>query len=279
MRGLAGAGGPAGALELRAVRGGYAGVEVLRGISLAVRPGELVALIGPNGSGKTTLLRTMGRLLRPLAGQVLLDGADLWKLGARRVARSVGWVPQNARLAWPFTVQQVVALGRFPHRGWIAAWTAEDHRAVDEALAATGMEAHRDRPLGTLSGGEVQRAMLARVLAQRPRLLLLDEPVAHLDMKYKIAVLDLARGLARRGLAVVISLHDLNLAGLYADRVILLADGRVFAEGPPERILARENLEAVYETRVIVGRYPGRDGRPLVNPVPGWLEPGPESGG
>ncbi len=244
----------------------YNGKSILHNISLDFGAGEIVAIIGPNGSGKTTMMRAMCRVLKPSGGRVLLDGRDIREFHARRVAQIISWVSQNNRLAWPFTVHQVVGMGRFPHRGWVASYTKEDHRAVDAAIRATGLWEHRDRLINTLSGGEAQRAIIARALAQTPRVLLLDEPVAHLDMKYKIAILDLVRDLAEQGLSIVISLHDLNLAGLYADRIALLSEGKLFATGLPDSILSKKNLETVYETEVLISRHPLND-RPQVTPI------------
>ena len=244
----------------------YNGKNVLFDISLTFRAGEIVAIIGPNGSGKTTLMRAMCRVLKPSRGKVLLDGQDIRELHTRQVAQKISWVSQTNRLAWPFTVHQVVSMGRFPHRGWIASYTKEDHLVVDDAIRATGLWEHQDRLINTLSGGEAQRAVIARALAQAPKVLLLDEPVAHLDMKYKIAILDLVRDLAEQGLAVVISLHDLNLAGQYADRIALFSDRRLFAVGNPVSILGKRNLETVYETEVVISRHPANN-RPQVTPI------------
>ncbi len=253
-------------LKILELKSGYGNKQILNGISLEVRKGEIVAIIGPNGSGKTTMMRAMCRVLKPSGGRVLLDGRDIREFHARRVAQIISWVSQNNRLAWPFTVHQVVSMGRFPHRGWVASYTKEDHRAVDAAIRATGLWEHRERLIDTLSGGEAQRAVIARALAQTPRVLLLDEPVAHLDMKYKIAILDLVRNLSEQGLSIVISLHDLNLAGLYADRIALLSEGKLFATGVPDVILTKKNLERVYETEVVISRHPLND-RPQVTPI------------
>jgi len=244
----------------------YNGKSIIHNISLKFAPGEIVAIIGPNGSGKTTMMRAMCRVLKPSGGRVLLDGRDIRELHARRVAQIISWVSQSNTLAWPFTVHQVVGMGRFPHRGWVASYTKDDHRAVDAAIRATGLWEHRDRLINTLSGGEAQRAIIARALAQKPRMLILDEPVAHLDMKYKIAILDLVRNLAKQGISIVISLHDLNLAGLYADRIALLSAGKLFATGVPNLILSKKNLETVYETEVLISRHPLND-RPQVTPI------------
>ena len=258
-------------LALRNLGCRYDVETVISDISFTVATGEIIALIGPNGSGKTTLMRAMCRALKPAQGEVLLNGKNIWQMPIRHVARNIARVEQGGRIAWPFTVHQLVNLGRFPHRGWISSYTPDDHQAVDRAIRETGLWDHRSRVISTLSGGENQRAMIARALAQKPTILLLDEPVAHLDIKYKITVLDLVRQLSRDGLSVVVSLHDLNLAGIYADRIALLSKGRLFALGGPAAILTEKNLETVYETEVLVGNHP-LNHRPLVTPIPSWMK-------
>ncbi len=258
-------------LKTDGVTCGYGKEAILEEVNLTIHPGEVLALIGPNGSGKTTLIKAMCRIIRPQHGRVLLDGHDIWEMHARRFARSVARVEQTTRLTWPFSVNQIVQMGRFPHRGWISSYTREDHEQVDQAIHATGLWEHRYRNLDTLSGGEFQRAMVARAVAQTPRVLVLDEPVAHLDIKYKIAVLDLVRSLSKQGIAVVVSLHDLNLASLYADKVALLSRSRMCAYGTPMEILTRETLEPVYETAVMIGTHPANH-RTMVIPIPSWLK-------
>lgn len=250
---------------------GYGKETILYNISLKIYAGEILALIGPNGSGKTTLIRAFSRVLKPQKGKVLLDKSNIWEIHPRKFARSVARVEQTTKLTWPYSVEQIVQMGRFPHRGWISSYTEEDHIQVDEAIRATGLWNHRERNIDTLSGGEFQRAMVARAVAQTPRVLILDEPVAHLDMKYKIAVLDLVRHLSHRGIAVIVSLHDLNLASLYADKVALLSEGAMAAYGSPKEILTKANLEPVYETEVMIGRHPANH-RTMVTPIPGWLK-------
>ncbi len=254
-------------LETTALTLGYRGRSVLQDLRLAVCPGSVLALAGPNGAGKTTLLRALARLLRPSHGAVLLDGRNVWALSEREAARSLGLVPQGEASEWPLTVEQVVLLGRAPHRGWFLPYAAADHAAVDAALAQTGLTSMRDRLLIELSGGERQRVLIARALAQQPQTILLDEPTAYLDLRYQGAVLGLTRRLAHeRGLAVVMSLHDLNLAALYADRVALIADGGLVAEGSPEAVFTSSHLERAYGVPVAVGRHPVY-GTPLVMPV------------
>ncbi len=247
----------------------YNGETVLYDINLRIEPGRFICLLGPNGSGKTTLMRAFCRIIKPVKGVVKLDRRSIQEYHAREVAQKIALVSQSNRLAWPFTVHQIVNMGRFPHRGWVSPLSHEDHSKVEEAIRVTGLWEHRNRIIHTLSGGEAQRAMIARALAQSPRILLLDEPVAHLDLKYKVAVLDLVKKLAVEGLGVVVSLHDLNLAAMYADTMVLLSRGRVYAVGGPSTILTKKNLEAVYETEVVIKENP-ENGKPLISPVSRW---------
>lgn len=254
-------------LEAHDLTLGYRNAAVLRDLRLAVRPGRVLALTGPNGAGKTTLLRALARLLRPWQGAVLLDGRDVWQISERDTARRLGLVPQNEAMEWPLTVEQVVALGRAAHRGWFRPYTAADHAALDAALAQTGLTPLRTRLLSELSGGERQRVLIARALAQQPATILLDEPTAHLDLRYQATVLGLARRLAHEcSLAIVLSLHDLNLAALYADQVALLAEGGLLAEGAPDEVFTADHLQRAYGVPVAVGRHPVY-GTPLVMPA------------
>ncbi len=236
-------------LELEDVSFGYLqGEPVLRGVSLQVEEGQVWALVGPNGAGKTTLLRLMAGLRRPWWGRVLLAGRDVSRLPRRQVARMVAVVPQEAHIPFPFTVRQVVAMGRTPYLGLLALGeTPTDRRAVDEALTLMGLGALASRPFSHLSGGQRRRALIAMALAQEPRLLLLDEPTAHLDVGHQLEVLELLLALnARQGLTVVAALHDLNLALRFARRVALLHQGAILAQGPPEEVLQPPLLAQVY---------------------------------
>jgi iron complex transport system ATP-binding protein len=236
---------------------GYDGRAAFAGVSLAARPGELFAVLGPNGAGKTTLLKALARLVRPTAGEVTLDGRNVWACRPSAVAAAVAFTPQVLAPDWPFTVWEFVALGRAPHLGWWRPLRAGDRRVIDGALEHLGLGALRSRRVTELSGGEWQRARLARALAQEPRVLLLDEPTAHLDPRFQLELLSAVRGLVRdRGLAVVMTLHDLNLAGAWADRVALLAGGRVLAEGPPDEVLTGPTLAEAYGVELAVALHP-----------------------
>jgi len=221
--------------------------SVVKEVNLSLHRGELVGLIGPNGAGKTTLLRALSRLLPPQTGQVLLDGRDIWQLSPRQVAQRIGRVPQSTQLVWSYTVNHVVSMGRFPHRSWLAPFNGHDASAVEQALSRLQLQSLRHRPLTTLSGGEQQRVLIARALAQEPTILLLDEPIANLDINHQYQVLTLLRELAQRSqLAVILAIHDLELAARYCDRLVLLNRGEVWAAGQPNEVLQVEHLRSVF---------------------------------
>ena len=235
------------------------GRPLLEGVDLAVAPGDCLGLIGPNGAGKTTLLRLAAGLLTPTSGGIRLGDRPLDELGRREIARRLGYVPQRPQLDAAFSVRAVVLTGRTPHPRRFQLETAADRRIADEALARADLVALAERPVTALSGGERQRVAIARALAQRPRLLLLDEPTASLDLRHQHEIMALAAGLARdAGLAVLVSAHDLNLAARYCDRLAVLDRGRLVAEGAPIAVLTPALLAAVFgvEASVAVGDGP-----------------------
>ncbi len=241
--------------ELRGVTVGYRQAPVFEGLSLDLPRGCFTAVIGPNGGGKSTLLRTLSRLLRPSQGEVMLEGVDLRRLSQRDVARIVGLVPQVSRVDFEFTVEDIVLMGRYPHLSGLQAPGPADRRVAEGAMAATGVLALRERLVGDLSGGEYQRVLVARCLTQEPRVLLLDEPTAHLDLTYQVEILDLVRRLNADGLSVIAVLHDLNLAAQFFDDFILVAGGRVMAIGDSDHVLTGDLLSLAYGATVRVERY------------------------
>ncbi len=244
------------ALELRGVGATLGSRRVLREVDVVVEPRSWIAVVGPNGAGKSTLLRAVAGLVRH-EGTVLLDGRDARRLSPRARAMQIGYAPQVPVLPDGVTVQEYVLLGRTPHRSLLAGPGARDRAVVAEALERLDLVPFTGRLLRTLSGGERQRAVLARALAQQPRLLLLDEPTAALDLGHAQQVLDLVDRLRREdGLTVVSTLHDLALAGQYPDRVLLLADGAPQAAGPPEEVLTTAALREYYAARADVRPSP-----------------------
>ena len=222
--------------------------------TLELRPGEITAICGPNGAGKSTLLAVMAGLLKPGAGTASLDGAPLATVSARSRAQAIGYLPQNAEIAWDIDVATLAGLGRLPWR----ASPAEDRAAIAEALAATDLIPLANRPMSKLSGGERARALLARVLAGRPRWILADEPLAALDLAHQAALLRTFRVLAKEGVGVILVLHDLARAMNRADRAIVLERGRIVADGPPQVALSAERLA---ETWGIAGSWIGARGQ------------------
>jgi iron complex transport system ATP-binding protein len=243
----------------------YEARTVLRNISFNVNAGEVLALIGPNGVGKSTLLRACSGNLRPIGGRITIDGQDVQRLRVEDRARLMAVVPQAVRLPETFSVFETVLMGRTPYLGWLGRESETDRSAVQAALERTATRELADRPLGELSGGEQQRVLIARALAQSARTLLLDEPTAHLDLKHQASVLSLVCDLAHtENYAVLIALHDLNLAAQYADRVALLSNGVIAASGTPTEVLTEENLSPAYGLRIAVYEHPAH-GAPLVH--------------
>lgn len=253
-------------LVARDLRLGYGRRDVVHGIDFVLQAGEFVALLGPNGSGKSTFLRGLAKLLRPSGGVVELDGRSLASWPPDRFARRVALLAQSHEPIGELSVRDLVAFGRHPHQGFLSLPTPHDTAAIETALELTGLTSYAERKVRELSGGEVQRAWFALALAQEPEILLLDEPTAYLDLAHQLGVLELVRRLnAERGLTVVAALHDLGQAARYASRLLMLRDGIVIAEGPPESVLRPETIRDVYGVEVEI--LHGATGIPAVVPV------------
>ena len=253
-------------LEAERLSFAYGPRAVLSEVDLAVAPGELVGVIGPNGGGKTTLVRLLSGVLAPRAGSVRFKGAALGAYRRRELARRLAVVPQDPTLEFPFTALEVVLMGRAPHLPALGFPRAHDLAVARAAMARLDVAGLEDRPLDRLSGGERQRVLLARAVTQEPEVLLLDEPTTHLDLRHQAGIYDIVAELRRtRGIAVVSVLHDLNLAALYCDRLVLLAGGRVVCEGRPAAVLTPEVLRTAYATEVYVGTN-ALTGGPIVLP-------------
>lgn len=253
-------------LNCENVRAGYPGRDVLHDVSLTVGPGETVALLGHNGSGKTTLLRVLAGQLAPTAGRVLLEGREPTALSPRERARRIAVVPQRAEFFAAQIVRDMVLLGRYAHLGWWGTYTASDYEAAEQALHSAGAEELARRRMGELSGGEVQRVMLARALAQESRLLLLDELAASLDWARVVELFDLLEQRRRAGMAIIMAVHDCSLAAQYATRLVGLKQGRLLFDGPPETVFTEENLGALYNLSLCVFAHP-RNGLPQALPA------------
>lgn len=240
-------------LTLEAVTWRVAGTLIVHDVSLICAPGSLVGLIGPNGSGKSSLLRCIYRVLQPDAGSIRLDTANVWRLSARQAARQIGVVLQEQNGEFEFSVREMVLMGRTPHKALFEGDSAEDLRIADDALRKVNMLAFAERSFLTLSGGEKQRVLVARALAQQTRFLVLDEPTNHLDIRYQLEVLDLIRSL---GVTTITALHDLNLAALYCDQLYVLKDGALVASGPPAEVLTPALLQSVYGVHAEIAPHP-----------------------
>ncbi|MFE8034981.1 ABC transporter ATP-binding protein [Thiohalocapsa marina] len=249
-------------LEASALQVRLGGKPLVRDLSFALDAGELLGLIGPNGAGKSTALKALVQLL-PHSGAIRLDGRDPATLPARERGRRIAYLSQNDSLQWPISVRDLVALGRHPYRGsW---WRSDgglgrrDDEAIDKALRATDVWHLRGRKVTELSGGERARARLARVLAVEAPVILADEPVAALDPRHQLRVMELLRAQSRQGRGLILVLHDLTLASRFCDRLLLLDRGRPVASGTPDTVLTQPHLRAVYGIRAVSGRHQGQD--------------------
>lgn len=257
-----------GAMDVRDLDVCYDHALALRGVGFVVPQGGLIGIVGPNGSGKSTLIRALSRTLPPAAGQVLLHGRNLYRMSAREAAQRIAVVPQESAVGFQFTVSEVVLMGRSPHLGWFGLESAADCALAEEAMRLTGVWDLRDRPMSAVSGGERQRVVIARALAQQPQVLMLDEPTAHLDIQHQLGVLDLVAHLNQtQRLTTLLVMHDLNLAVRYCQRLLLLERGRLLADGAASEVITEENLRSVYGTDVAVHRH-GPAGRPFVSLLP-----------
>jgi iron complex transport system ATP-binding protein len=232
----------------------------LRQVSLMVEKGEMVALLGPNGSGKTTLIKLAAGVLNPQRGEVLLGEARLRKLSRKEIARRVAVVPQSFNIPFAFTVAEVVMLGRTPFIKTFSGEEERDRSIARRAMEITGIEQFSKRTFNELSGGERQKSILAMALAQEPKLILLDEPTAHLDINHQVEILELIKGLNReQGVTVLGAMHDLNLAALYFDRLVLLKEGAIFAQGSPAAVLTEKTIYDVFGATVHIQQHPSAE--------------------
>ena len=251
-------------LEFKAADVGYPDRAVLSAISLQVQTGEVFAVVGPNGTGKSTMVKAASGILPASSGQVLLNGVDIQDMRPEQRARHIAVVPQATRIPPAFTAEQVVLTGRTPFHGWLDRENDHDYEVAFSAMQRTGTELFASRRMGELSGGEQQRVLVARALAQSPSILLMDEPTAHLDLRHQDQILSLVDELAAQNeLSVLIALHDLNLVARYSDRVALLSGGSILKTGDPKGVLTPEMLASAYGVAIHVMDHP-LHGTPLV---------------
>jgi iron complex transport system ATP-binding protein len=253
-------------LEARKLSAGYGHGFHIEDVDLIIEERRITALIGPNGAGKSTLLRTLARLLKPSTGVVLLDGEVLHQLPNRAVAKRLSFLGQGGDSLPDLTVEELTYRGRYPHQSLFSRKAGEDAHAVDWALGAMNMSEFRSRPIRQLSQGEMRRAWLAMALAQRPDILLLDEPTAFLDLAHQFELLDLLSELKDHGVTVILSMHELWLAALYAHRVLAMREGRIVGSGPTDEVLTPELLRDVFGVEVAIREHPTQPGKTISLP-------------
>jgi iron complex transport system ATP-binding protein len=247
-------------LLINSISVNYGEMKILQDVSLEVAAGEVVALIGPNGAGKTTLIRAISGVLPLRSGSVQADGKDLSTVSITQRARLIAVVPQARKLPSAYTVNQAVLMGRTPYLGWIGNPSQRDYDKTNWALESTNLSDLANRRVEELSGGEQQLVLVARALAQDAKVILLDEPTAHLDLRHQATILELVRKLSRdRSLAVLMSLHDLNLVSLFSDKVALLGEGRLKAFGTPQEVFNQDYLSDVYQVPLHIISHPFYD--------------------
>ncbi len=243
-------------VKVRSLRFSYGKNIVLEDLSFEVDEGEILTILGPNGSGKTTLLKCLNRLLKP-KGSVLIDSFEISKLNEKELAKLVGYVPQIHSPAFPYKVVDVVVSGRTPHLG-LSIPTRKDYELAYDVLGRLGLSHLADKPYTQLSGGELRLVLIARALVQQPKVLLLDEPTSHLDLRNRVLVLKVLREIAREGIAVVMSEHDPNLASIFSDKVLLMCKGKIVGYGRVQDVLTRENIAKVYGVKVEIFERNGK---------------------
>jgi iron complex transport system ATP-binding protein len=257
--------------ELKSVSAGYGGAPVISGLDLGIGGGEFVSIIGPNGAGKSTLLKMLSGDDLLLAGSVLFNGRPVGEYRPRDLAREVSIVHQATEAIAPFTVHEFIRLGRFPHQAAFAVESARDREIIEWAAGTTGVKGLFHRRLTELSGGELQLVRIAHALAQNSRVILLDEPVSHLDIQHAVMIMDILWRLNREGATVVTVLHDINIASDYTSTIIGMKNGGIFFSGAPDDVLKYDLVEALFGTPCIVMKNP-TTGRPFVYPVPGYVK-------
>ena len=231
---------------------GYRKVPILKGLSLKIHKNEFLGIIGPNGSGKSTLLKTICSILRPWKGSILLNNRELSHMTSKEIARLIGYVPQTSSFAFQFTCEDVVLMGRYAHNGN----KKEDYEVVKRVMELTDTCAFKDRKINELSGGELRRVIIARALAQEPEILVLDEPTVHLDINHSMETFKLLLELQSKGITIIAVLHDLNIASEYSERVVIVNDGVVLRDGPPEDIITEKTIRETYGTDVNIIKNP-----------------------
>ncbi len=247
------------ALEAKNITFSYNTTAIIKDITLSLEQGEFLGIIGPNGAGKSTMLRILCGILEPQSGNVLILNKNIRDIDRKNRAQKISFVPQETHFALNFLVEDVVLLGRYPYLSPFQREQREDIEAVEHALAYANVMEFRKRPINSLSSGERQRVVLARALVQQPEILLLDEPTSHLDLHHQYAIMELLRKLNAERLSIITVNHDLNLASLYCQRLVLMHEGTIFSEGSPQSLINGKTLKQVYKTDVKIIKHPLKD--------------------
>ncbi|MFH1784347.1 MAG: ABC transporter ATP-binding protein [bacterium] len=249
----------------------YGNIVAVDGIDFGIKKGEFIGIIGPNGSGKSTILKAIMKSIKPESGNIYLRGTDTKHLKAKQIAQSIAVVPDETHVSFAFTAFDVVMMGRMPYLGRFDFETKKDEEIVEECTRRTGTIDLKERFINELSSGERQRVIIAQALAQEPDIILLDEPTTHLDINHEVGIFDLLKDLKKKmNLTIIAVLHDLNIASLYCDRLLLLKEGKLVIEGSPDKVITEENIGKVYKTDVSVKKHPKFD-TPYVMLLPSSL--------
>ena len=250
-------------LKIKEVEFSYTSVPILKDVCIELAVSEMLGVVGPNGAGKSTLIKCIDRILKPQRGSILLDGRDIKEMRLMELAKKMGYIPQSGHHSFPATVFDTVLMGRRPHLSWRA--SERDIEKVLETLQMLNIEELAMRDINELSGGQLQKVFLARALAQGPDVLLLDEPTSNLDIKHQLEVMDIIKNIVReKKISAIMAIHDLNLASRYADRIIMMNSGKIFAAGNPNSVLTPDNIKWVYGVEATVNY---NDGRPYIVPI------------
>ncbi len=246
----------------------YGSYNVLKEIKLSINKGDFVSIIGPNGSGKSTLLKTITRFVRPVKGVIFIDNINIFNFSDKQFAKKIGFVSQNYHFNFDFTVEDIILMGRNPHLNLLEKEDLKDYKIIEDAMILTDTLKFKDKKITQLSGGETQRVLIARALAQEPEILILDEPISHLDINYKFEILELLKTMNQeKNITIIIALHDINLASYYSEKIILLKEGSIFAAGEPEDIINKRNLKNVFNVDSDVTVHPVTN-KPYITFVP-----------
>lgn len=245
-------------LKVENIEFSYGTEKVLQNISFEINKGSFCGIIGPNGSGKTTLIKILVKILRQKKGRITLEGRETRLIPAGEYAKKISYLPSITELPFSYTVEEFVMLGRFPYIGRYGKVSKEDRNIVEIALEQLGINKHRRKKVWELSDGEKQRVFIAQVLAQQSSVIILDEPTSHLDIGHSFRIMDIIKEVNREGITVITVLHDLNLASEYCTQLFLLNNGKIFAKETPEEVITYQNIEAVYNTKVLVYTHPLR---------------------